>query len=278
MAQEKKACTFIIVPGNASKTYSLRLHHGLLYLLGAACLLIFGFFVYVMAVHQRVLSEAQRAERLEMENGILRAQMQKVAHLERELTRLQNIRQHLCEIAGLPAEPSQNRSEGSIAKGINSLLTEDVYRPTSEVSPASEKMLTTVDTLQAGAPNVPTLWPVRGWVTAEFNELLPGREKRHMGVDIAGSQGTPILSAASGEVTFSGWDKDLGLVVVLDHKNGLSTLYGHCSRVTVEVGNFVVQGQIIALLGNTGKSSAPHLHFEIREDGVPVDPRGYLGP
>jgi murein DD-endopeptidase MepM/ murein hydrolase activator NlpD len=125
---------------------------------------------------------------------------------------------------------------------------------------------------------IPSLWPVRGWVTAEFGENMPGREQHHKGLDIAAPQGSPILSAASGQVTFSDWDTDLGKVVIVDHENGLRTLYGHCEQVVVQVGDRVSQGQVIAHLGNTGRSSAPHLHFEIRKDGIPIDPRGYLGP
>ena len=145
-------------------------------------------------------------------------------------------------------------------------------------SSSRERSLQQPDTVATGAANVPSLWPVRGWVTAEFNESMPGREKRHQGVDIAASHGAPILAAASGVVAFSGWDKNLGLVVILDHQNSMSTLYGHCSKVLIGVGEPARQGQVIAHLGNTGMSSAPHLHFEIRENGFPLDPRSYLGP
>ena len=278
MVDEKKAFTFIVIPENTSKTYTFRLRRGLLYLMGAICLLFFGAFVYVLGVYQRVSPEAQRAERLEMENAILRAQTQRTADLERELARLQNIRQRLYEMAGLPLELNQSRGGVSPAESSALLAAEEMYQPRYEVSTASPEDPTLADTILARASNAPTLWPVRGWVTAGFNEILPGREKRHRGIDIAAPQGTAILAAASGKVVFAGWDTHLGLVVILDHQNGLSTLYGHCSQVLADVGDSVVQGQIVAHLGNTGQSSAPHLHFEIREHGVAVDPRAYLGP
>jgi septal ring factor EnvC (AmiA/AmiB activator) len=278
MAEEKKPLTVIFIPGNASKTYTFRLRRSLIFLLGVLCLFFFGSYVYVVSGHRRVASKARRAERLEMENEILRAQSQKVADLEGELARLQNIRQRLYEMAGLTVDLNKSQGAEVLSSFGATMAADEVYQQESMVSAADLVTSAWADTVQAGSSINPILWPVRGWVTAEFDELLPGREKKHTGMDIAAPLGTPILTAASGEVTFAGWDTDLGLVVVLEHQNGLSTLYGHCSRVLVDVGDAVTQGQAIAELGNTGKSSAPHLHFEIRENNLAIDPRKYLGP
>jgi len=278
MAEEKKAFTFIVVPENASKTYTFRLRRGRLYILGAICLLLLSSYIYMVGAHRRVYSDARRAERLEVENEILRAQAQKVADLGAELARLQNIRQRLYEMVGMGEDLPQVFGQGVLAKSETTRTVEGVPQQELAVSSGDLRKSTWADTAEEDLSNKPTLWPVRGWVTAEFDETMPGREKKHTGIDIAAPQGTPILTAGSGKVTFAGWDKDLGLVVVLDHLNGLSTLYGHCSRVLVEVNEPVSQGQAIAELGNTGQSSAPHLHFEIRENGMPIDPRKYLGP
>jgi murein DD-endopeptidase MepM/ murein hydrolase activator NlpD len=278
MGDEKGALTFIIIPENASKTYTFRLKRGLIYVFGAACLALFCLFAYTMIVQQGLRSKARKAERLEVENSILREKTQKITVLERELARLQHIRNHLYDMAGLSFENEQCRGGGSPEKRLALASTEEKYQPANEELFAGPEEPAFTDTVQMYTTNTPVLWPVRGWVTAEFNEVLPGREKRHTGIDIAAPQGSAILCAASGKVTFAGWDKDLGLVVIVDHKNGLSTLYGHCSEVVVEVGRVVKQGQIVAQLGNTGQSSAPHLHFEIRKDGIAIDPRRYLGP
>lgn len=278
MADEKKAFTFIIVPENASKTYTIRLRRGLLYLLGVIGLLFFGSYAYVVSGHHQVYSVVRKAERLEAENEILRAQTQRVADLEAKLARLQNIRSRLYEMAGLTMGLDQSPGGGARAHSAAMRPDEEVCQSGPTVLAAGWGKSAQGDTIRAGSSSVPILWPVRGWMTAEFGEVLPGREKKHTGIDIAAPQGAPILSAASGKVTFSGWDKNLGLVVTLDHQNGLSTLYGHCSKVLVDVGHLVTQGQAIAELGNTGRSSAPHLHFEIREDGKAVDPMNYLGP
>jgi murein DD-endopeptidase MepM/ murein hydrolase activator NlpD len=98
----------------------------------------------------------------------------------------------------------------------------------------------------------------------------------HAGIDIAVGSGTPVVAAAGGTVVIAGWLGGYGNLVVVDHGNGTATAYGHNSAVTVGTGQFVAQGQLIAYSGSTGHSTGPHVHFEVRIGGVPVDPMGYL--
>ena len=121
------------------------------------------------------------------------------------------------------------------------------------------------------------MWPLKGYVTREFR-VSPGdkTEQYHPGIDIAAQRNTPVRAAAEGVVTTSGWDETYGYLVVIDHGFGIASLYGHNSRNLVSVGDRVDRGQTIAFLGSTGKSTAPHLHFEVRKNDVPVDPRKYL--
>ncbi len=98
----------------------------------------------------------------------------------------------------------------------------------------------------------------------------------HEGIDIAASTGAPIWAAAAGTVIHAGWLGGYGNLVVLDHGNGLATAYAHCSAILVGVGQTVAQGETIALVGSTGHSTGPHLHFEVRVNGVAVDPLLYL--
>jgi murein DD-endopeptidase MepM/ murein hydrolase activator NlpD len=278
MADQKKAFTFIVVPQNASKTYTLRIRRGMVYFLGAICFFFLGSYAYVLGMHQRVFFRAQRAERLEAENAILRSHTEKISELKIELVRLQHIRQRLYELAGLPEGLDADGGSVVLAPTSGLLPAREMSQVGSPVSSWAFKEVELEAAIQGEGSHVPAIWPVRGWVTAEFNEELPGREKKHTGLDIAAALGTTILTAASGKVVFSGWDRDLGMVVIVDHQNGLSTLYGHCSRAMVKEGDVVFQGQAIAQLGNTGQSSAPHVHFEIRENDIAVDPRNYLGP
>lgn len=124
-----------------------------------------------------------------------------------------------------------------------------------------------------GAGRGGCIWPTRGSVTSEYGSRW-GR--LHAGIDIATSIGTPIWAAKAGTVIFAGTMDGYGNTVVVDHGDGLSTLYGHQSRIAAGDGNRVSQGQVIGYVGNTGRSTGPHLHFETRYGGSARNPRGCL--
>lgn len=121
--------------------------------------------------------------------------------------------------------------------------------------------------------------PLWGRITSRFGPRIHpifGTPDFHTGVDFAVPEGTPVHAAASGVVSFAGERGGYGLLVVVEHRGGFSTYYGHLSKILVEVGQYVEQGQVIALSGNTGLSTGPHLHFEIRRQGRPIDPLPWL--
>jgi murein DD-endopeptidase MepM/ murein hydrolase activator NlpD len=125
-----------------------------------------------------------------------------------------------------------------------------------------------------GQPSAAGLvWPCDGVVVSGFG-MRWGR--LHEGIDIGCAYGTPNRAAAAGTVIHSGWLGGYGNLVVVDHGNGLSTAYAHASALLVGVGQTVSQGETVSLVGSTGNSSGPHLHFEVRVDGVAVDPLFYL--
>lgn len=122
---------------------------------------------------------------------------------------------------------------------------------------------------------IPDLWPAEGRLTSTFgNRKNPfGRGVQfHQGIDIANSSGTDIKAAAKGVVIFSGNKAGYGKVIIIDHGNNYSTLYGHNRKLLVKVGDKVEKGQIIAKMGSTGRSTGPHLHFEIHKNGNPINP------
>ncbi|HKX18523.1 MAG TPA: peptidoglycan DD-metalloendopeptidase family protein [bacterium] len=118
-------------------------------------------------------------------------------------------------------------------------------------------------------------WPVSGPITSGFGWRIDPfihRRALHTGIDIAASMGAPVEAAANGTVLYVGWMTGYGNVVVLDDGNGVSTVYAHLSSYLVHVGQSVTRGEVIARVGSTGWSTGPHLHFEVRQDGQPVDP------
>lgn len=121
--------------------------------------------------------------------------------------------------------------------------------------------------------------PTAGRITSRFGSRLHpvlGYRRFHAGVDFGASYGTGIVAADSGKVIFSGWYGGYGNSVIIDHGGGLTTLYAHASRLNVREGQAVTKGQSIAAVGSTGLSTGPHLHFEVRRNGSPVDPMGFL--
>jgi murein DD-endopeptidase MepM/ murein hydrolase activator NlpD len=132
---------------------------------------------------------------------------------------------------------------------------------------------------QALLASAPSIWPVRGWVTSDFSVRLDpytGERVMHEGIDVAGSVGTPVRAPADGTVVFSGLEGGYGHVLVIDHGYGLKTRYGHLSRIDVKLGEKVKRGQFIAAVGNTGRSTGPHLHYEVRVNGVADNPRKFI--
>ncbi len=123
------------------------------------------------------------------------------------------------------------------------------------------------------------MWPCNGPITSPFGwriQPIFGTSEFHPGIDIGVDYGTPILAADAGTVVDAGWMGGYGIAVLIDHGNGLQTVYGHNSSVVVSPGQTVSRGQLIAYAGATGYATGPHCHFEVRKNGEPVDPMGYL--
>lgn len=118
--------------------------------------------------------------------------------------------------------------------------------------------------------------PVTGTITSRFGSISSIRSGAHSGLDIGASRGTPIKAAASGTVTFAGTKGSFGKMVVLTHTNGVQTYYAHCSELYVSAGQTVNQGDVISAVGSTGNTTGPHLHLEIRVNGVAYNPQNYL--
>lgn len=126
--------------------------------------------------------------------------------------------------------------------------------------------------------SLPSIWPANGWVTSEFSASRSwgGHRRLHEGIDIAAPVGTTVVAPGDGIVTYTGYQAGYGREILIDHGYGLATRYAHCSSILVDEGQHVKRGDIIAGIGNTGRSTGPHLHYEVRVDGVPVDPRFYI--
>ena len=127
--------------------------------------------------------------------------------------------------------------------------------------------------------STPSIWPTKGWLSSGFGyRISPFTDERefHKGIDISTRMNSPIVAPADGVVFGVDFDSGYGKTLVLKHGNGMATLYAHLQKILVKSGDYIKRGQEIALVGNTGRSTGPHLHYEVHLNGVPVDPRHYI--
>ena len=127
--------------------------------------------------------------------------------------------------------------------------------------------------------SMPTVWPVKGWVTSDFGmrrSPLTGARQLHGGVDIAAPYGANITAPGDGVVTYAGPHGGYGRALIIDHGYGMATMYGHASKLLVKEGDVVKRGMKVAQVGSTGRSTGPHLHYEVLIDGVPANPKHYI--
>jgi murein DD-endopeptidase MepM/ murein hydrolase activator NlpD len=211
-----------------------------------------------------ITRSAARVPGLEREVSRLRVENSRVQQLASALNRAEANYQELRQILGVRAPPSA-RSGGTVARRAD-LATAMRAVAIRATFPGTQARFET------GA-SIPSHWPldIKGYVTR--GQVLAGvPDESHAGVDVAVPVGTPVRAAGGGTVAAAGYDADYGFFVRLRHPSGYETMYGHASRLLAAEGDAVQAGQIIGLSGNTGRSTAPHLHFEIRQGDKPVDP------
>ena len=209
-----------------------------------------------------IMRNAARVRGLEREVARLRAENSRVQELAVALNHAEANYQELRQILGAKAPPAP-RSGGTSTASLSSGMRAVTIRATAPAAPPR---------YEAGT-STPSHWPldVPGFVTR--GQVRPGdAAESHPGIDIAVPAGTPVRASGGGTVAAAGYDSDYGLFVLLRHPSGYETMYGHASRLIVAEGDDIQAGQVIALSGTSGRSTAPHLHFEIRRDKKSLDP------
>ncbi|MDY0360222.1 MAG: peptidoglycan DD-metalloendopeptidase family protein [Desulforegulaceae bacterium] len=186
-------------------------------------------------------------------------------------------------IGGIMPEPLDSRisldnSHSSLVRDIseNSDLLKDISSVKIE---SMEELLGSLEAKRSMLASTPAIRPAKGWITSPFGyreSPFTGKKEFHEGYDIANKHGTPIFAPADGIVSFVGKRGFLGNAVLLDHGHGIITKYGHLSEALVKAGQKVKRGQQIAKMGNTGRSTGPHLHYVIYLNGRPVNPEKYI--
>ena len=242
------------------------------------------------------------------ENARLRRELTamegQVASLGQRMESLLDREEELRLVADLPPVPLEVQSIG-VGGPVHPLLLEEesadrlggvfddrvesVSTSLDRLLERSELVATSMDDVRKAivAKNerfeaLPSIWPASGFLSSTFSHHrrhpIFHDVRPHYGIDISSRRGNPIVATASGRVARAGWENGHGNYVVLDHGHGLKTTYSHASRILVRTGDKIDRGDAIALVGSTGFSVAPHVHYEVHEDGRPVNPLKYIFP
>lgn len=217
--------------------------------------------------------------RIEMENQRLRAenerQRQELEQLNSRVEKVEDTSRKLAEKSGVVDEatlPGTGGPELPLDEMGLATLAAKMRR--------LEEDMSAYETILRQRGYTPTLWPVQGTLEGGFggrrNPFGGAGYEFHQGQDIEAPMGAPVVSGAAGRVTFVGWQNGYGQLVIVDHGGGLTTKYGHLSHIDVELDQTVSRGQLLGKVGSTGRSTGPHLHYEVRINDQPVNPLPYL--
>lgn len=307
----KENFTFIVVPHNGKSTKQLKLNKPAIYFTLALFTAFFIFFIastFYLFTTNTALSQniTQKSDKINRLNDIVKRQHTEIDELKNtssivinKLSHLYDLESKVRTMVGLSSDenvekPVASRSLNIFSETLSTLNSENFNDVSSLVDSESVDAIT--DLISSQTENYgslikdvekqlkfleskPDLWPVRGKISSPFGYRKHPISKRrhfHKGIDISNNSGTNIVSSGSGIVTFSGWNGGYGRVIIVSHGYGYKSVYAHNKNNLVKVGDRVTKGQVIAKLGNTGRSTGPHLHFEIRFNGQHINPINVL--
>lgn len=283
----KKTFTFAIASPRNGKILKLRVPQSLV-LSGGISFILFLLVSFLASFHYASLNYRTRDyERLQRENGNLRTEnhlfRSETRQLEEKLTSLQALSQKLTKMSGIGRHSDAVAGMGGPSNYPSFLYAGDrieYLKDTMNDLQTEFRQLNDwyqrQNTLSAATPSI---MPVRGYPSGGFGyrlDPISGRKDFHPGVDIASPFGNKIVATADGAVTFAGPRFGYGNAVIIDHRFGMSTLFGHMSRIVVRSGQHVRRGDILGYIGNTGRSTGPHLHYEVRLNDHPLNPMQFL--
>lgn len=213
----------------------------------------------------------------------------RIEEISEKLRALRELERRLRIMANL--NPPDERGEGMVAVGgsggegglgvelLDERVIEELMREVQGRLEGFQEIQEALEERIERLRHTPSIWPARGWVSCGYGPRInpfTGRREFHTGIDISNVVGTPVLAPADGRVKSIWKDRFLGLALKIDHGYGIETVYGHLHKVLVKVGQRVKRGEKIALMGNTGRSTGPHLHYEVHVKGRPQNPRDYI--
>jgi len=274
---------FVLVLAHSLRGRLRRVHipHQAVYIILAlalvGCFSVFGF----VASYARMAWKVANYNALKREADAVRARYQnlqkEMSQTNQQLASLQLYAREVSIAYGIKQKlegPSDIAAEGTLVPSFAETLQDYNF-----LRGASSLSLRSRYARRLSAAEQPSLWPVDGRLMGPFgqrNDPFSGEGEFHTGVDISAPAGTPVQATAGGLVIHSEWSGGYGRLVVIDHGGGVQTYYAHLSRFLVQTGEEVRRGETVGLVGSTGRVTAPHLHYEVRLGGAPVNPYRYL--
>ncbi|MCD4813651.1 M23 family metallopeptidase [bacterium] len=298
MAKKKKDnfVTLMLIPHDERKIFSFKISTAILLLVGFLGLTTVGVSSFIMTRH--VGYELTRRANIQLveknayfiqELASTHEAFQRVVKIEDELRAMLKMKnkKNLLKYTGEGGPSPVDQVNLMKALNSKSTLTPNEFAKSltflkqnaRERMQSYQELKKYIATQRSLLASKPTDWPIRGWITSRFgmrNSPFFEGTTMHHGLDIANEAGTSIKAPADGVVTYVGWEGGYGKLIVVDHGYGFSTRYAHLQRQLVNIGQRVRRGQVIGFVGNTGRSTAAHLHYEIRVNGIPVDPLKYI--
>jgi murein DD-endopeptidase MepM/ murein hydrolase activator NlpD len=299
---DKDYFNILVFGQKTSKTRNFRIHKKTfkigLYLLAFGLLSTIFFFCDYIQVRKKAFELNQLRQETQEQRSKIHFFSSKIEDLEKQLSKLKDFDKRIRIIANLekghettsfmgmggpsPFDVREKLKAEKDEKGLVQQMRTDIERLKSEAI-SQEGSLSDLEKLLQTKKEVlvhtPSIWPVHGWVTSGFgfrNNPFTGLIQMHEGIDISNRVGTPITAPADGIISDIGSDWAHGKILVISHGFGMITRYGHLNKVLVRVGQKVKRGDKIAEVGMSGKTTGPHLHYEVRLNGIPVNPMRYI--
>lgn len=295
--KRKKYITVLFVPDDNTHVFNLKMRSGIFwgFLFLWLISLVFSFIILSKHINYRYTLEYNKyltKKTKEFAKEILNAReiVKRTSELNRQLRDLLQLKSKnaIIKYTGFGG-PSMVDTEllAKELKDDNTLISRKAFelavKFVDEQAVINEKsfqeIVSYITEQRAKLTAVPSGWPVKGWITCGFGSRIDpfsGALSFHEGVDIANDLGAPVKATADGVVSFCGFEPGYGNIVTLNHGNGYTTRFGHLAKYVVKLGQHIKKEQVIGYLGNTGRSTAPHLHYEVRLNGVAVNPVKYL--
>ena len=300
--KSKKYFTIIIVPQKAQKVHKFKISDLTLMILGiltiffifVSGIMLFNYFDLVSKATTvgdlRETNRRQKEKIREFQENIdkLETQMEKIRQFDEKLRIITNIGEFSKgdEMFGVGGPlPEEGESVTDVDKHTKSLMTEisvdlDKLQEESKLREESiQELLSFLEDKKNLLASTPSIWPTRGFITSGFGYRRSPYTKTlrmHEGLDIANKVGTPIIAPADGIVVFAGIEGGYGKLLSIDHGYGIVTRYGHLDSILAKEGDKIKRGEKIGTIGQTGLTTGPHVHYELRVNGVPVNPKNYI--